>query len=351
MSPRDDPSADVLLIGGRGFLGSRVAPLFERHGLRVRVAGRDAGAAGVDVALDIARPETLAAMDDHRFVVNCADISDVSPIPAMRRCLERGNTFVETTADPRVIEAATEALADFDEPRGSVVLGVGVFPGLSNLLAKELAARWPDVRGMDIAVRTSPFAGAGGAMCRLMVELLRIDAVHYIDGERVLSPPASRGPRVPFTPGGSSPTVRLRFPEATTLHRALGMPDVGTSFGVSPGWSCAVVSRTTATGLLEWRLPRAAFHATLGLVRRVVLRSRPTPITIVAARGEHVARLRCADGVLLGAHAIAAQTAARRSAPARPGLVFAEEVDSLEAIVESIREHARGDLTLDVEFA
>src|SRR5689334_10212446 len=117
----------VLVIGGRGFLGGRVvAGLRAQPGLEVVAGSRGGG-----VAVDLGVPESFAAMDGFDTVVDCSDSLAAPPDAALAWCVARGKTFLETTAEPRTIERLLRAGPGGP---GLAVVGVGLFPGVSNLL-------------------------------------------------------------------------------------------------------------------------------------------------------------------------------------------------------------------------
>src|SRR5690349_6729231 len=124
--------ARILVIGGKGFLGRRVVERLEANGHDVAVAGRNG-----PVLVDLATGEGLYRMDDYDAVINCSASTAAPTDRGMARVLERGGLWLDAGADP---DAVARQLAPRGRPaRGSVVLGVGLWPGMSNLLVADLA--------------------------------------------------------------------------------------------------------------------------------------------------------------------------------------------------------------------
>ncbi|WP_460368956.1 saccharopine dehydrogenase NADP-binding domain-containing protein, partial [Actinocorallia lasiicapitis] len=123
-----EPVSAVLVLGGYGAVGRRLAPLLREGGDTVVSAGRDPDRA--DRRVDLAEPglsSYLAALDGVDVVVNASGAED----PRLAELATRhGAAFVDVTATP----AYVAALERLDLPR-PVLVSVGLAPGLTNLLA------------------------------------------------------------------------------------------------------------------------------------------------------------------------------------------------------------------------
>ena len=88
----------VLVVGGRGFLGSRTVTALRRlPETEVAVGSRRGGDGCVEI--DLSDYSSRTAMEGFDVVVNCADSLEVAPGRAAEYCLLQGITFVETSAD------------------------------------------------------------------------------------------------------------------------------------------------------------------------------------------------------------------------------------------------------------
>ncbi|MFI6223957.1 NAD-dependent epimerase/dehydratase family protein [Nocardia salmonicida] len=116
----------VLVVGGYGTVGAHLVRLLRAEGVSVQVAGRDPARADRVVDLrDSAGVE--AAVAGATIVVNCAGTEDVG---LARACVGRGIVFVDISATSSYVQA-------LEDVGGPVVLGVGLAPGLTTLLAVD----------------------------------------------------------------------------------------------------------------------------------------------------------------------------------------------------------------------
>ncbi|WP_370226044.1 saccharopine dehydrogenase NADP-binding domain-containing protein [Pararhodobacter marinus] len=148
----------ILIIGGYGHVGQKIARRLVAAGQRVTIAGRSASKA-TDVAarlgcegtaLDLARPESWgAALDAADTVICCLDTSDAA---LARAVVERGARYLDISATDAVLRRI-EGLDPVARQNGALaVLSVGLAPGLTNLLVREARARCPGARRFRIGV-------------------------------------------------------------------------------------------------------------------------------------------------------------------------------------------------------
>ncbi|WP_280342909.1 NAD-dependent epimerase/dehydratase family protein [Nocardia neocaledoniensis] len=122
----------VLVLGGYGAVGAHLVRTLRTQGIPVIVAGRDPARA--DRVVDLTAPDHIAeALTGVSIVVNCAGTEDVRLAEV---CAERGIVFIE-------ISATTDYVLALERVDGPVVLGVGLAPGLTTLLAADLLATGP----------------------------------------------------------------------------------------------------------------------------------------------------------------------------------------------------------------
>lgn len=311
----------VLVVGGRGFLGRRtVSALRALPGMEVRVGTRatsksDANDDGAveQVALDLCEPATYPAVDDCQAVVNCADVLKAPPLDLANYCRERGILFVETTADADTIEQLLAACdGEDDRGPGAVLVGVGLFPGLSNLLATRVADRAgaTEAGGKElpiaIEIGIDPLSGAGRGTVELMVKVAR------------------------------EPEVRM--PETVLLAASRGASEVTVSM----------------VPIMRWARPMARFFGrllpsnrtvrkVLGFMTRMVmvplrlllLRGLSGHISIAVQCGEQRLEARTRRGFEATAQAIAATASLCLQTPPKPGC---HPLDSVLGATELVTE-------------
>lgn len=139
--------ARIIIVGGYGAVGSALAAHLSQAGHAVVIAGRRLAAAQAVAArlhvearqLDLGDAATWdAALLGIEVAVMCVDTADAS---FASHLFERGVHYVDLSADDghlRRIEALPPPTAS------TALLSVGLAPGLSNILARQVAAASPD---------------------------------------------------------------------------------------------------------------------------------------------------------------------------------------------------------------
>lgn len=322
------------MLGGRGYYGARVVEALSAVGEAV-AGSRNPGLQGV--AIDLSRPDTFGALDGWDVVVNAADAVGAPPDDAMRHVLASGGLFVDLSADPVGLERAL-ALGDTTErPTGTIVLGAGVFPGLSTAMAAEIGRR---ARRVQLGVRLSPFSVAGPGNVALMMASLDL--------------PVGPAAPMPFLGAGSVQALSTVLGDAPLIRSLAPDAEVETRLAVVPG-----ILRFNVA-LLAWLLAHAGpLRGLLATVSRVSLswlrvglfRNAGTAVelTVVADGGtEGKQRLlaRVADGhaaMAVGAAAAVALVLRRRPPP---GVYVAGVLLDLDLLVAKM-----GELGVDVELS
>ena len=274
----------MLVLGGRGYFGSRVVYVLRLcDDVEVAVGSRRG-----EVRVDLGDPSTFAAFDDFDVVVNCADTVGASPLPAARHVLEHGGVWMDMGA-----EAGTaQQLLDLEvvEPKGHVVVGVGIFPGLLTMLGKHVSQLVGPCERIDLGVRLSTLSGAGKGNVRLMVEMLDQPGFDFHEGKRRERPALGPVTDLPYAGTGPAPSSAITMPDTALVRRVTTAPNVATHLAVVPSWMRPGFSMT------QWLLDHsgplrglvlAMTRWSLLVMRAVVLRALTTRVqlTAVANRG------------------------------------------------------------------
>jgi hypothetical protein len=324
----------VIVIGGTGFVGQRtVSALRTLPGLEVQVASRRG-----PVVLDVTRPETFGALRGADVVVDVSNGTRSSPEALAAFCLREGLTLLEATSDAEAVRRLLEAHRGSRGP-GRVVLGAGLFTGLSNLLAREVSEAAGPGGALTWAVSSSPYSGAGAGTIALMVDASSRPAVRTREGRRVEGP-LERGPTLNI--GGSSrATLRMSLAEAELMPRSCAASSVEVFFAPRPGLLVAVFAMLPPV-LLRQRWFLRLLEASFTVLRRGVLRAVPTAVQMVARAerdGRSVERhLTCADGMDVCGWAIAVMAEAVGRARPPAGLSCIDDVVRLEPMVARLNE-------------
>lgn len=278
-SPGSTPAqrkGHVLVVGGYGEVGQAVSravsALFPgrvvvagRSGHRARALADQLGPGAAGLAFDVSTGGDSLDLSAIGVVVMCVDQPDTRFV---EQCLTAGVDYVDITARQSSIDAieGLDAVARLSE--STVVLSVGLCPGVTNLLAARAAQQFDTLTKADIFL----MLGSGDRHGQAAVEwtLANLDRPFDVfqDGQRR----AVRGMREHETvqfPGDRYPrkAFRFNFPDQRTIVRTLGVPTVST-------WLCFDSSfLTNVTRLLapivgqEAALPR--------LIRRGLARAIP----------------------------------------------------------------------------
>ena len=332
-----------LVIGGRGYYGARVVEQLGRlDGLEVSTAGRRGG----DTTLDLADAETLHVLDGWDLIVDCADTVGAPPDAAVRRVLARGGTWLEMGADSPAVERLL-ALS-VPDPAGAIVVGVGIFPGLSTAVAADVAARVTGpLERVDVAVRLSPLSGAGPGNVSLMTSSLETPSYRYEAGQRLEGPVLGESRAFPYARVGDQVAMHVALPDTALVRRATGAPDVASWLAVSPAWLRFNFMALTAMLRVAGPLRRPLLWLTdrlMALTRGVFLRRVSSSVQLTArARGADGSvaerRLDVPDGQLGTALGVAAAVALllSRDAPPAPGVYTVADLFAVDDLLAEVR--------------
>ena len=169
----------VLLLGGYGGFGARIAPRLVAEGFTVLVAGRSreraerfcAGRTGmVPLALDRDRDLAAALAARRPFaVVDAAGPFQGSSYAVAEACMAAGCHYLDI-ADGRDFVAGIGALDARARAAGvAVISGASSVPALSGAAARHLAAGLDEVRDVAVAISASHRAAAGASVTRAIL--------------------------------------------------------------------------------------------------------------------------------------------------------------------------------------
>ncbi len=338
----------ILVVGGRGVMGGEaVAALRDLSGLEVAIGGRSG-----EVRVDLGDPETYPLLGDWDVVVNAADSLAAPPDGALAWVYDQGGTWLETSSEPETIQRALRLRPV--SRSGRVVLGAGVFTGLSQLVAAHAAGRLQHAAKVDLAVGLSPLSRGGRGMVDLMVSLAGTPSSWWEAGQQAWGPPLVPGPLVPLDATGTRARGwRAPFAEVDLLRASLGTPSLGVHLVPRPAWLGPVFA-FTPPGLFRWAPTREAARLWLRVLRTVLLRGVTSGVTLVAvARGSERAHvvLETADGLAAGGQMIAAAASLLAAAPPAPGVHTVDEVLTLPDVLGAMARCGGGEprvqLTVD----
>jgi saccharopine dehydrogenase (NAD+, L-lysine forming) len=257
---------DILIAGGYGTVGHRVAAdLAPDYPGRVVVAGRSAEkAVQLAVALgkgtrgrqiDVGDPDSVeAALEGVGVVMSCID----QPEPhLLRAAIGRGLAYTDI-APHLMTRRTTEAMkAEAAQSGARIVLGAGLAPGISSLLARMGADRVGAVESVESNVLLSAGDAYGPASRNyIMGEIARAYAVR-IEGREVPMRPFSGSARVEFPPPlGERTAYPFPFSDQVFFPETLGARTAITRLVLDPHWLGTLLSvlvRLRVTAVLRQR--------------------------------------------------------------------------------------------------
>jgi len=320
----------IAVIGGKGHFGSAVVSALQhpqQKPAEIVIASRTSQ----ELPLDLCNPDTFSALRSFDLIINCADSVGAPSDQVMRYCLREGLTFMDIGADD--IRSAHQLTMSVPQPRGRVLLGAGLFPGLSTAMCIDLLNDKP-LKRLDLGVRLSPLSGAGEANVDLMTALL---SRRQPGGFHTL----------PFLRINPQTAVGLTLPDAPLLSHQNPETATHTWMAFQPGFF------RFSFASLAWLVPRLGPLMPLALwilrwqlwwVRAVLFRNTGSVIQLTAiANGDgathqvHVADGR--EGVGLAAAAMA-RLWLQNPTLCEPGVHLAGSLFSLADLLSEMQAHS-----------
>ncbi|HVH97385.1 MAG TPA: hypothetical protein VM869_01690, partial [Enhygromyxa sp.] len=343
--------ARVLVIGGFGFYGRKVAELLRRDH-EVVVGSRRPGQAGA-IELDLARPETFTNLAGFDLLVNCSDSVNAAPDAAILHTLAHGGTWLEMGADTKSTERLL-ALVPPTSCKGTAIIGVGVFPGISTTLVRAVIERGPACSSIELGIRLSPLSGAGPANCALMAESLFVPAIHRRDGTRVEEATALGSTvQLPYLRDGElllAPSVVTALPDTVLMLASFAVPNAAVHFALVPSWlrfNFAILARMTrwfrfAKRPLAWLITWQMIILRAWLLRGVESRVEMIAVADRGTASERSCALSFVDGQTATALGVAAAVHAWMGEPEhRAGVFGIANYFSLDQLLTGLEHHGQ----------
>ncbi|MBL4689015.1 MAG: hypothetical protein JKY37_30770, partial [Nannocystaceae bacterium] len=190
------------------------------------------------------------------------------PAAGARHVLREGGVWMDMGADP----ATTQQLLALHvpDPKGHVVVGVGLFPGLLTMLGGYVAELVSPCERIDLGVRLSTLSGAGRGSCRVMVEMLRQPGLDFVGGKQRERPAFGDARPIPYLGTGLAASTAVTLADTVLVRRVSQAPAVASHLALVPSWlrPLFVVS--------QWVIERAGplRELVLGLTYRALLALR-----------------------------------------------------------------------------
>lgn len=251
---------DLLIYGANGFVGRAMVKQALAHGLRPRLAGRDAAKLalmGAEFGLavhvaDLADPTALErALVGARLVLHCAGPFVHTAAPMMAACLRQRVHYLDITGELPVFEALAAEDASARE-RGVMLLpGVGFDVVPTDCLAVHLQAQLPDATLLRLAFRSRGPAGLPPGTQRTAIELLPIGRLRRQAGRLQRWRHPLPTPRVDFG-DGPVPVTPLTWGDLVMAHHSTGIPNIEVFVGLPASTRRLLALSDTLRPLWRW---------------------------------------------------------------------------------------------------
>jgi len=254
----------ICIVGGYGHVGIEIARLLApAYPDRVTLAGRNldrAKAAAAEIghgttgiALDASRG---LAPEDSSLVIMCLDWQDPS---FAADCFSKRIDYVDISAKGPILEMVEGLDMKAKRNEATGLIGVGMSPGLTNLLAAAITAGDETPTTLDIFVLLGSGDDHGLAAVEWTLDHLdsEFEVIEHGRRRRVR---AQRETKTVELPGrrGKIYGARFDFPEQRTLARTLGLPTVSCWMATMPPAAAKLMRAATMAGASELtRRPRS----------------------------------------------------------------------------------------------
>lgn len=347
----------ILVVGGSGHIGTRVvSTLRSEPRFDVWVAGRRPSQYAQGVELRVDAPETFEQVSEYDVVINCTDTYSLSPVPLFEHCLRHDLVYVETTADTSsyidLYHCAESIPAD--ARRGSAILGMGIFPGLSNILAGDAARLLDRCESLDLHLSWSVLSGAGSGTCEVMVQSLARPIRHARDGEIVEAAPIGK-PQAVDVFEGLATGFELGLPESFLLWKSTDARNTSVIVSTRPEGPKITLQAThwaTSRGWCRPRFVQSVMRGAFHVIRAGILAKRSTPLEMVAVAraSQHadsvIKRLRCKDAFQAAADVmLCCLSALERKGHLRPQVYTADELFTTDQVMTEHDERSLRNIT------
>lgn len=225
----------ILVVGGYGNVGRKISSILaSKFPQQVIVAGRNYQSA---IALAdecnnkiIPRELDINAVDDIDFllddvalVIVCVEQKNTRFV---RQCIQKGINYIDISASYQFLAQIEELNADAQSNKSTVVLSVGLAPGLTNLLASYGKQAHPDANNVDIFILLGLGEVHGREAILWTIENLKtsFSEVNANSANSIRS--FVKGKQTVFPQLGTRTAYRFNFPEPYILPSTLNFDSV-----------------------------------------------------------------------------------------------------------------------------
>ncbi len=237
----------VLILGGQGRIGSSVAADILQHTTAdVTVTGRGSRSSPAEpiafvrpvhlLTLDLAQTAALeTAIADADLVIHCAGPFSYRDGRVLDACIRHGVNYIDVADNPPYVKDAIAQSQRAAEAGVTAVVSTGVFPGISNSMARQSIEQLDKADRLHLSYVVSGSGGAGMTVMRTTFLELQHPINAWIDGQWQPVKPYSQREIVDLpAPYGRCGVYWFNTVEALTLPMSFPLQTVITKFGSVP---------------------------------------------------------------------------------------------------------------------
>lgn len=250
-------ATDILVVGGYGVVGRRIAThLAPRFPARVLVAGRDEvralalcrqlGEGTRPRRVDVNDPASIeAALEGVGTVVTCVAQHERH---LLRASIDRGLAYTDIAPGLAFWQGAENLNADARRTGARVLLGAGLSPGISNMMAQRLVKTLGQVERIETAILLSLGDEYGPDSLSYILEEVAKAWQVVEDGRPREALPFTEGKRVQFpAPLGSRMAYLFPWSDVAYYPKTLGAKTALGRFALDPSWVARLFSALLRT--------------------------------------------------------------------------------------------------------
>lgn len=245
------------MVGGYGQVGKVICDeLGKLYPYKVYAAGRSfqkaeqfsvrTGRKVLPLQLDVNEPIAGDFFRDVSMVVMCLDLQNTEFVHS---CVNHQVDYIDITADYSVMSKIQE----IRPAESTVILSVGLAPGITNMLVKQGKNQLDQVDSADIYILLGLGETHGRAAIEWTVDHLNADFSVFEQGHRKQVTSFSDGKRIDFSERlGTKKAFRFNFSDQHVLPQTLGLPSVSTRLCFDSAMVTSLLASLKRLGLLQW---------------------------------------------------------------------------------------------------
>ena len=332
----------ILVVGGAGHIGRRIVSSLESNSqFELTVGGRYPHRYTNGVLICVDQPDTFPVVDSFDAVVNCTDTFRIDPVPLFEYCIRHQKLYIETSADTETYIKLFDAFeaVPVDQRLGSAILGLGIFPGLSNIIAGDAIRALENCQSINVHLSWSVISGAGAGTCEVMVQSLVRPIKHVRNGQIVKAAPVGRPQPVNVFDGLKS-GFELGLPESYLLFKSHRVPNTSVIVSTRPAgpvFLIRCVHWMTRIGFFRPKAIQFVLRFLFRFVRVRLLSNRSTSLQMAAFASSDIdgktamRRIECQDAFQAAADVLLCCLSLYNKKPKpAPGVYTADQLFTLD---------------------